>query len=281
MIGACLCATAQAQPEPRSTRDWHEVEVVVFRHRGPAGGEQVVRFEPRTYPRGMLALQTPPPLPAEAGSAPTALCVAAGEGAWAPPETGPAPFPPAWLWLGKLLPPAPAQAETPREAPGAAAAREAEGDGASPRPANGPEDLAALAPSPMQRRLQWSEENLALANSVSRMRGSGRFEVLAHGRWLQATPPSRRPRPVLVQFGARRPGGAYAVEGTISVSRGRYIDLDVALMAPESPAGTAWQLRRDGYALLDQARRLRPGETHYLDHPRFGAVVRVSRLTPP
>ena len=266
MLGACLCATAQAQPEPRPTRDWHEVEVAVFRHRGPTGGEQVVRFEPRAYPRGMLALQRPPPLPAEAGSAPAVLCVAAPESAWAPPETGPAPFPPAWLWLGRLVAPT----------------QEAGGDGALPRPANGPEDVAALGPSPMQRRLQWSEEDLALANSVSRMRGSGRFEVLAHGRWLQATPPSRRPRPVLVQFGERRPGGAYAVEGTISVSKGRYIDLNVTLMAPELPAaGMAWQLRRDGYALLDQARRLRPGETHYLDHPRFGAVVRVSKLTPP
>ena len=263
-------------------RQWLSVELAVVRHRVSDGqGEAVVRFEPRQVPRRLGLLE---------GSAPHPPVLAPS----LPWQWGEVPvvesLPPAWMWGD---PPETAAPGTPvPETPGAETlAPEVEGQALAPEPDLLPEttplDEALAAFQAFERGLvrgrgRWLGDELALAGAVAGLRRSGDFFVLAHGRWLQTLLPSSRPMPLFAQFGARLPGGAFELEGTVSVSQGRYIDIALDLMAPEPPvAGDAWQLARDGYALLQETRRSRFGEVHYFDHPRYGVVVKTQRVRPP
>ena len=264
-----LGAAEPADVERLLAREWLSVEVAVVRHRVPdEQGEALVLFEPRRYPRGLMLLagsvEHPPVLEAPV----------AAEPAQAPLD---GPLPPAWMWAD---PPSAAPEEdalgpgdiatapeTPPAVPPLVAARAA---------------IAAFEQSLVRERANWRREELSLARAVARLGRSSDFEVAAHGRWLQALPPSARPRPLFAQFGARLPGGVFELEGTITVSQGRYIDIALELIAPVPAAGGApWQLERDGYALLAESRRARDGEIHYFDHPRFGVVVRAQELAMP
>ncbi len=264
-------AAEPADVERLLAHEWLSVEVAVVRHRVPdEQGEALVLFEPRRYPRGLMLLagsvEHPPVLEAPVDAEP----------AQAPLD---GPLPPAWMWADP--PPAAAEEEEDALGPGGMAAPP-ETPPAVPPLVAARAAIAAFEQSLVRERANWRREELSLARAVARLGRSSDFEVAAHGRWLQALPPSARPRPLLAQFGARLPGGVFELEGTITVSQGRYIDIALELIAPAPAAGGApWQLERDGYALLAESRRARDGEIHYFDHPRFGVVVRAQELAMP
>ncbi len=281
---ATTAALAQSQgvADGRLARQWLSVELAVVRHRMPDGqGEALLRFEPRQVPRRLGLLD---------GSAPHPPVLAPS----LPWQWGEVPvvesLPPAWIWGD---PPAPETAVSGTPVPGTPVAETSEDVEQTPVPVpdvppeTTPMDEALAAFQAFERGLErgrgrWLGDELTLAGAVAGLRRSGDFFVLAHGRWLQTLPPSSRPMPLFAQFGARMPGGVFELEGTVSVSQGRYIDIALDLMAPEPPvAGDAWQLARDGYALLQETRRSRFGEVHYFDHPRFGVVVKTQRVAPP
>ena len=273
---ATTAALAQSQgaADGRLSRQWLSVELAVVRHRAPDGqGEALVRFEPRQVPRrlGLLEGSAPhppvlaPSLPWQWGEVPVVESLS-----------------PAWIWGDPPVPETPvAETLAPDEAEQALAPV----PDVPPETTPMDEALAAFQAFELglvRGRGRWLGDELALAGAVAGLRRSGDFFVLAHGRWLQTLPPSSRPTPLFAQFGARMPGGAFELEGTVSVSQGRYIDIALDLMAPEPPvAGDAWQLARDGYALLQETRRSRFGEVHYFDHPRYGVVVKTQRVRPP
>ena len=289
---------------------WVHVEVVVVRQLMPdRQGEDLVRSDPRRLPRRIALLAgsvvhrpvLEAPAPVALPSAPAPL---PSEWLWDEPPS-PAPLPPECARLPlppecarAPLPPERKQDEPPSPAPDGATPAPPAPNVASPAP-DAPAAQASGRQAPrsaeatrraavrnferhlVRQRGRWQETELALAAAVARMRGSGDFGVLAHGRWLQVLPATRRRLPRFVQFGSELPGGAFELEGTISVSQGRYIDIAVDLIAPQAPAsGEAWRLDPDGYLLLAESRRARDGEVHYFDHPRFGVVVRVSELAP-
>lgn len=72
--------------------------------------------------------------------------------------------------------------------------------------------------------------------------------------------------------------GASELEGTIRVSRSRYLHVDVDLVhfrrAPVGSKVDATQFR------LQQSRRLRSKEMHYIDHPLFGLIVLITPYEP-
>ena len=273
---ATTAALAQSQgaADGRLSRQWLSVELAVVRHRVPDGqGEALVRFEPRQVPRrlGLLEGSAPhppvlaPSLPWQWGEVPVVESLS-----------------PAWIWGDPPVPETPvAETLAPDEAEQALAPV----PDVPPETTPMDEALAAFQAFELglvRGRDRWLGDELALAGAVAGLRRSGDFFVLAHGRWLQTLPPSSRPMPLFAQFGARMPGGVFELEGTVSVSQGRYIDIALDLMAPEPPvAGDAWQLARDGYALLQETRRSRFGEVHYFDHPRYGVVVKTQRVRPP
>ena len=66
--------------------------------------------------------------------------------------------------------------------------------------------------------------------------------------------------------------GLYEVEGTISMTRGRYLHLDVQLWMNEQGSLIGQQ---NSFIELRESRRMRSREVHYLDHPAFGMLVNV------
>jgi hypothetical protein len=126
-------------------------------------------------------------------------------------------------------------------------------------------------------------------------RGIGR--ILHHGKWLQAVPSRDAPEPFFIQAGEKF-AETRELEGTVSVTLGRYLHFHAALLYRAPNLGLLpidIFLREDGgtaqsipdledtfsYLLLDESRRMRSDEIHYLDHPKFGIVVRIDPVTIP
>ena len=62
------------------------------------------------------------------------------------------------------------------------------------------------------------------------------------------------------------------MEGWIAVTVGRFVHFEVRL----------WVRLDDAkYALVNESRRLRSGEVHYLDHPVLGMIVRAGPVDIP
>ncbi len=61
------------------------------------------------------------------------------------------------------------------------------------------------------------------------------------------------------------------LDGTLTLTRSRYLHLAVDLIYTDPKTGLAMQLK--------ESRRMRSGELHYLDHPRFGVLVQATPHT--
>jgi hypothetical protein len=162
------------------------------------------------------------------------------------------------------------------------------------------DDLAA------QSHRWLAKDTFTLAPQAQRLTRSGGYQVLLHGRWLQAVPPRESPQPLLIQAGPQL-GDGYALEGAIGVTLGRFLHFEAELTYREpllgqspvdhafatddgTPAGlravpqrtlTPADLQPDGYLLVQESRRMRSGELHYIDHPKLGILVRSEPVSVP
>ncbi len=140
------------------------------------------------------------------------------------------------------------------------------------------------------------------------LRRSSRFNLLGHYSWVQ--PINATPTPVMLQAGQRY-DDLFQIEGTLSFSRGRFLHVQTALWFTEfeqryrdtspfaAPAFSSTlpqevladnqdlvkvEQQRGQYVpasrhIMQQSRRMRSAELHYLDHPLFGIVVKINRYT--
>jgi len=73
---------------------------------------------------------------------------------------------------------------------------------------------------------------------------------------------------------------AWEIDGTLKISSNYYMDvnLDLSFNVPKS---TTYYSNNLGYltTYLKESRRIRLGELNYFDHPQFGLLLRVSRIT--
>ncbi len=282
-IAACLAASlagnlSAAEPDVRAwlRHDWHSVEVVLFRYRAVATTEQLVRLEPRRYPLPLSGFAPAHGLPH--ADVPAPVDALPGEDM---------PLPPAWMWMDVPAVPTADALDQPGHAPESDAAgpdSEGQTDGSErtvAAPPSSPESVARAAFEAFEEGLvhasmRWREDDLALAAHVRRLRRSPDYEVLHHGRWLQPTAAPGRAIPLLVQFGTRRPDGLFEVEGTLRISRGRYLRVDAELWLHAASNGG-----EPGYAVLSETRRMRARSVHYLDHPMLGLALRAEQLEIP
>lgn len=115
-----------------------------------------------------------------------------------------------------------------------------------------------------------------LGNLLRELQASGhRYDPVAHLSWTQDNPPDGR-GPVLHVSGGNlvdtRTGSVHQLDGTVSLHGGFYLHLDADLAWTQHQADgsiTSWR--------LDENRRLRLNEIHYLDNAKFGVITRVSR----
>ncbi len=128
-------------------------------------------------------------------------------------------------------------------------------------------------------------DNRRLNSVVNRLKNED-YRVIEHFVWHQPASALNSTEKLLVQFGYFKTRQFREVEGTINLQLGRYLHLDIDLwkILAEPPNFTA-----DNYSFhspifyyrMHESRRLRLGEMHYFDHPKFGLLVQIRRVSIP
>ncbi len=160
----------------------------------------------------------------------------------------------------------------------------------------------------------FAPDRLTMSQEAARIQGDRRYQVLWHGGWLQPIPARKSPAPLLLQAG-QRDGERYQLEGSMDVTLGRYLHFHTRLFytepllgadpvqKPLNPAGDAsvttvdpadpyvqsdqsamassLNPARPPYMVMEESRRVRSGELHYLDHPKLGVLVRIEPVAVP
>ena len=114
----------------------------------------------------------------------------------------------------------------------------------------------------------------ALSATAVALESSGRHHVLAHLRWQQSAEAKSVSKPVKVV------SADGALEGALRFYSSRFLLLDVNLTLREATSG-GMLVGAEQIApvyRLTEARRVKSSETYYFDHPKFGALVRVSPI---
>ena len=150
--------------------------------------------------------------------------------------------------------------------------------------------------------------SVEMTDMAQRLEISPGFDVQLHQSWIQ--PLGRKPIAVQFQAGEQH-GDFYQIEGSISFSLQRLVRVATRLWFTQFQSASGRYKKRSGADfksldratlvanrdlvaieaargdtmpgrryLMEQSRRLRSNETHYIDHPLFGVIVRVNRYTP-
>ena len=111
-----------------------------------------------------------------------------------------------------------------------------------------------------------------LSATAAALESSGRHHVLAHLRWQKSDEAKSVSKPVKV---VSTDG---ALEGALRFYLSRFLLVDVNLTLRETVSGgmSAGAGQIAPAYRLTEARRVKSSETYYFDHPKFGALVRVS-----
>ena len=137
-------------------------------------------------------------------------------------------------------------------------------------------------------------ENLELAEVRSRMTTDRGYDVLAHFAWQQPAFNRNNAQPIIIdsQLQKRRHETS-PIYGQVRAYQERFnhveikIELDRLIpanlrerFAEHQGIELAW-LPDSWKFVIDESRRVRPGELHYIDHPLFGVLIHVSRVSQP
>jgi len=112
----------------------------------------------------------------------------------------------------------------------------------------------------------------SLSATATALESSGRHHVLAHLHWQQSAEAKSVSKPVKVV------SADGALEGALRFYSSRFLFLDVNLTLREA-VSRGMLAGADQIApayRLAEARRVKSSETYYFDHPKFGALVRIS-----
>jgi hypothetical protein len=149
------------------------------------------------------------------------------------------------------------------------------------------------------------EERRILNSQARSIRRSSLYKTLVHQSWLQPIAPDKDSFPILIQAGAHF-DDMYELDGTITISRSRFLHVNTDLwyteftplyQQGEAPGSTAanllapelrdkypevadWESTKGQYLKvhshpLRQSRRMRSSTLHFIDHPRFGILVKI------
>lgn len=113
----------------------------------------------------------------------------------------------------------------------------------------------------------------ALSVAAAALEKSGRHHVLAHLRWRQTAEAKSVSKPVNIGNTA---GG---LDGSLRFYLSRFLIVEMNLALSEMQGGGTFSGAAENGTVvyrLNEPRRIKVSETHYFDHPKFGALVRVS-----
>lgn len=94
------------------------------------------------------------------------------------------------------------------------------------------------------------------------MRRSSQYRPLLHWAWRQPGWPQNRSVAIQLQ--------GSGLGGYLTLIRSRYLHLSADVIFNDPLSGTPLRLR--------EIRRMRSGELHYFDHPRYGILARITPL---
>lgn len=142
---------------------------------------------------------------------------------------------------------------------------------------------------------------LSLNSEKNRIKASSKYRVMYHAGWMQSVPETQNPKPIRIQGGEILDNGMYELDGYIAVGRGRYLHFRPDLYFSRSLTPTESNLlpvKSDAQTMrttisgaipsaglyipeiltvnLNQARRMRSKELHFIDHPLFGILVEMT-----
>ncbi|WP_024694399.1 CsiV family protein [Pseudomonas syringae] len=130
-----------------------------------------------------------------------------------------------------------------------------------------PEDWAAGA----QKIGADNERSPALNDLVSKLQGSGSYEVLMQRAWQQSV--GTEPGKVAVTSGKEQLGH-FPIEGTVSLAMDRFTDIDAQFWVNQlDPHGVVVSSER-----MKQTARVKNGELTYLDNGNLALLIKVSPL---
>lgn len=115
--------------------------------------------------------------------------------------------------------------------------------------------------------------NSSLSATAAALENSGRHHVLAHLRWRQSAEAKSVSKPVNISNTA---GG---LDGSLRFYLSRFLIVEMNLALREMQGGGAFSGASENETAvyrLNEPRRVKVSETHYFDHPKFGALVRVT-----
>jgi hypothetical protein len=135
-----------------------------------------------------------------------------------------------------------------------------------------PAGVDALPPSPT------APPNI-LAAAANDLAKDGRFRILAYYSWIQAADAKSASKPILLR--GTRTKNPEELTGTMRLYLSRYLHLDLNLNYAEKPADGGSPGADTGVIAyrINEQRRVKSQETHYFDHPKFGALIRLTPLT--
>lgn len=128
---------------------------------------------------------------------------------------------------------------------------------------------------------------LKLHSQSKRLQRRNAFRILFHQSWRMNVHSKEEALPIRIT-GGERLNGLYELDGTIKISVARYLHLDTQLYLREFEAlaantGSDSTDRQTRYQVkraipMIQSRRMRSGELHYIDHPKYGVLVQFTPL---
>jgi hypothetical protein len=113
----------------------------------------------------------------------------------------------------------------------------------------------------------------ALSAAAAALEKSGRHHVLAHLRWRQSAEAKSVSKPVNI---GNTTGG---LDGSLRFYLSRFLIVEMNLALREIQSGGMFSGVAENDTVvyrLNEPRRIKASEIHYFDHPKFGALVRVS-----
>lgn len=157
-----------------------------------------------------------------------------------------------------------------------------------------------------------SNSKRTLKSAAQRIKASADLRLLSHLAWRQPVLDRKQAQAILIKTG-KQFDSEFELEGTITISRGRYLhartdlyfsefepmksrqELDWTVFEDDQldfgqrewnadlnqQASTATQFVRSATANLKQSRRMRSEELHYIDHPLFGMLVQITPYSLP
>ena len=122
---------------------------------------------------------------------------------------------------------------------------------------------------------QWlNAERLALGPQRRNLAKAPELNVVFHGRWQQPVP--ARDAPQYIKLPLQRTGLLTSVgqlQGHVGVTLGRYLHVNTHLWLLPDPNSRE-------YAVLQESRRMRSNELHYVDHPLMGVLIKITPIEP-